>query len=553
MPGGFTWIDWTVLGVYLVGTSWLAGRLAGSKQTVRDFFLGGRKLPWWAVSGSIVASEVSGVTFVSIPATAYAKGGNYTYVMLLVGFLLGRFVIAYALVPAYYRQEIYSPYEFMGRRLGPGVHRATTALFFLGSFLAQGSRLLLAALVLDAITRMGLAWAILAIGAVSVFWTWIGGITSVVWTDVVQFVVLFAGAAAALVAVVAVVPGGVEEIVRLGSAEGKFRVARLTLDRTTEFTLWCGLFGATFLTLASHGTDQNMSQRLFCCRDERDAKKAILWSGVGLLLPVLMLSVGVGVFACFRHRPPTPEQQALIDWRSDYAFPFFILNEMPAGVKGLLFAAIFAAATATSTLSAMSQAALGLVQEPLRRRGATEAGLVRLSRVFVAVAAAGLCAVAIACIRLEQFKDLLRLALYMAAYTYGAMLGILLLALLPARRDARGLLWGVPYSILLVLAFSWQHVDWVRPVLTGAVAVAVVAGPIVLRREVLKTGWVLAGAALVLAVTWLTPVRDGAGLPAHVKLAFPWLYPIGAAVTLGLGVALGRKKDVAVPAAPPIS
>jgi SSS family transporter len=552
MPGGFTGIDWAVLAAYLLGTSWLADRLAGSRQTMRDFFLGGRRLPWWAVSGSIVASEVSGVTFVSIPAIAYARGGNYTYVMLLLGYFLARFVIAYAFVPAYYRQEIYSPYEFMGRRLGPRVFRATTALFFLGSFLAQGSRLFLAALVLDAITHMGIVWAILAIGAVSVAWTWIGGINSVVWTDVVQFAILFAGAVAALAAVAAAVPGGAAEIVRLGREAGKFRVVNLELARTAEFTLWAGLFGGTFLTFASHGTDQNMTQRLFCCRDEREARKAVLWSGVGLLLPVLMLTVGVGVYAYFAHRPPSPEQEKLIGWRNDYAFPFFILNAMPAGVKGLLFAAIFSAATATSTLAAMAQAAMALVEGPLRKRGMTERGLVRLSRVFVAGAAAGLCSIAAWCIHLEQYKDLLRLALNMAGYTYGAMLGILLLALLPLGRDARGLLWGVPYSILLVLALNWQHVGWVRTAITAAAAGLAVVSPLLLVRELPKTAWALAGAAVVLAVTWGVIGTGADGKAEYLKLAFPWHFPAGAIVTLGLGVALGRK-TVAAPEAAPVS
>jgi len=532
----FSWADWIVLGVYLLGTSWLAEKLAGKRQTIRDFFLGGRKLPWWAVAGSLVASEISGVTFVSIPASAYAAGGNYTYVMILLGFLAARFVIAYVFVPAYYRREIYSPYDFMGRELGPGVHHATTVLFFIGSLLAQGSRLFLAALVLDVLTGMGIVWAIVAIGGISAVWTWVGGINSVVWTDLVQFAILFLGAGVALVAVVLAVPGGTSEIVRLGQEAGKFRWYDLTLSPTAEFTLWAGLLGGTFLGMGSHGTDQNTCQRLFCCRDEREARKAILASAVGLLLAVLMLTVGVGVYAYFRHFPPAPEQAARIAERRDYVFPMFILRAMPTGVKGLLFAAIFSAATATSTLAAMAQGGVALLQEPLRRRGWSEERFIKLSRLFVAVAAAGLCAVAVLLIELKQYPDILRLALAMAGYTYGAMLGILLLALLPFRRDARGLLWAVPYTILLVVALNWQHVAWVKVAVTVGVGALGVLAPAVLRHEALKVGWVVLGAAAVLAVTWIDP---------PLKLAFPWHYPIGAAMTLGLGAALGRKRVAA--------
>ncbi len=543
MGGSFGWIDWTVLGAYLVGTSWLAERLAGSRQTIRDFFLGGRKLPWWAVSGSIVASEVSGVTFVSVPAIAFAKGGDYTFLMLAIGTIAARVVIGWCFVPAFYRQEIYSPYEFMGRRLGPGVDRAATTIFFVGGFLAQGARLFLAALVLSAITGLDLVWSIVVLGAISVIWTWLGGINSVVWTDVVQFVILFVGGAVALAAVVWVVPGGWETIVREGEAAGKFRLWNLEFDRTSRYTVWTGIFGMTFLTLASHGTDQMMAQRLFCCRDERDARKAVVWSGTSQLLPVLMLTVGVGIHAYFSQPElaMSPEEAALYRKDDDYLLPIFILKAMPAGVKGLLFAAIFSAATATSTLSAMAQTALSSFYVPFARNR-DERHLVFVSRILVLVAAAGLCGTALLCSRITEYPAILDLALAMAGYTYGAMLGMLLLALLPLGRDARGLIWGVPFSMLTVFALSWQHLPWARAVTAAGAGALVLASPFLLRREWPKLGWVLLGAGLVLGIAFLKPVRGADGAQTWLKLAYPWHYPIGAAITLGLGVALGRKR-----------
>lgn len=546
----FTWVDWTVLAVYIAGTSWLADRLAGKKETIRDYFLGGRALPWYAVCGSIVASEISGVTFVAVPAAAYREGGNYTYLMLAIGSIAARFIVGYLLVPAYYRREIYSPYEFMGQQLGPAVNRVTTGLFLLGGFLAQGARLFLAAMVLSTITKLEIFWSILAIGAISVVWTWLGGITSVVWTDVVQFAILFVGAVVALVAAAWVVPGGVAEIVRLGAEKGKFTVFDASFNRMAVFTIWTGLFGSTFLTLASHGTDQMMAQRLFCCRSPREARKAIVWSSVGLLLPVLMLSVGVAIFAYFKHVPMSPDHQALVKEHKDNIFPVFILTAMPIGIKGLLFAAIFSAATATSTLAAMAQTALAAYYVPYSKRGTDQGHLVFVSKVFVLLAALGLCGTAMLCVRIEKYPGLLDLALAMAGYTYGAMLGILLLALLPFKRDARGLIWSVPISVLLVFALNWQEKGWARGIVTVAAALLAVTGLLLLYREPLKIGWVLAGVALLIAVAWVPIGRLPGGGAEYFKLSFPWHYPIGAAVTLGLGVALGRKRELTAPPAP---
>ena len=550
MTGQFHWLDWVVLVLYIAGTSWLADRLTDRGQTIRDFFLGGRKLPWWAVSGSIVASEVSGVTFVALPAIAFARGGNYTYMMLAIGSIVARILIAYFLIPAYYRNEVYSPYEFMGRRLGPGVVKGASAIFLVGVVLGQGARLFLAAIVLDAITNIGALPAIILLSLIGVGWTWIGGITSVVWTDVVQFAMIVLGAIASLVAVVVAVPGGIDAIVEAGRAAGKFQLFDFTLSPTVEFTFWCGLFGFTFLTLGSHGTDQTMAQRFFCCRNADEARKAVLWSSVAMILPLVMLTVGVGLFAYFEQFPMNAAQIAKVSERSDYIFPVFILQAMPVVVKGLLFASIFAAATQTAAISAMAQTGLSLY-ERLVSAVTDERRLLRLSRLFVVVAGTIICLMAIVCSRIEQYRDLLRLAMAMASYTYGAMLGILFLALLPVRRDGRGLIWGVPFTILLVFALNWQHHAWAGWIVVAALSAIVVFSLPLLKGEWLKVGWVLLGASVVLAATFVR--IDVGGVPQPIKLAFPWTFPLGAALTLGLGLTLGRRpNEPAVPSVEPV-
>ena len=543
VPPMFTAVDWIILVGYIAGTTWLADRLAKKQQTIRDFFLGGRQLSWKVVAASIVATEISGVTFVSVPAIAWAVGGNYTYLMLAVGSVTARVLIGYFFVPAYYRREIYSPYEFMGQVLGKTFDRLATVIFFLGGFLAQGARLFLAGLVLDDITGMGITLSVIALAAISVLWTWIGGITSVVWTDIIQFAILFIGALTALYAVAWVMPGGVEAIVKAGDDGGKFKLWDFTFDRTTEFTFWCGLIGTTFLTLGSHGTDQMMAQRLFCCRNAKDARKAIIASSVGVLLAAVMLSVGVGLFAYFREFPMNAADAAKVARRKDYVFPVFIRTVMPIGVKGLLFAAIFSAATATGTLAAMAQSAMATFWLPFRKTPPTDREQVFASRVLVLVAAVVLCAVAVLCQYIERYSDILRLALSMAAYTYGALLGMLLFALRPCGRDARGLIWGVGYSILLIFAINWQHHEWARYVATIGTA-TLFASALVNRdllREPLRLLVIAAGAGIILLVTWWKMIDGPPGQgPEYLKLAFPWSFTIGTALTLAMAHLVGR-------------
>ena len=259
-----------------------------------------------------------------------------------------------------------------------------------------------------------------------------------------------------------------------------------------------------------------------------------------MILPLIMLTVGVGLYAYFQQFPMTPAQLAKVSERSDYIFPIFILQAMPTVAKGLLFASIFAAATQTAAISAMAQTGLSLY-ERLRGPGGSDRQLLRLSRGMVVTAGIIIGCMAVVCSQIQQYRDLLRLAMAMASYTYGAMLGILFLSLLPVRRDGRGLMWGVPFTILLVFALNWQHQAWARWVIGAAVGIILVASVPMLRREWPKLGWVVLGAAIVLAATFVR--IDVGGVAQPIKLAFPWTFPLGAALTLGLGLALGRRPN----------
>jgi Na+/proline symporter len=238
----------------------------------------------------------------------------------------------------------------------------------------------------------------------------------------------------------------------------------------------------------------------------------------------------------------TAGEAAKIATRPDYIFPLFILKAMPLGIKGLFFASIFSAATQTAAISAMAQTALGFYRQ-VRTRVVEDRHLVRVSRTFVVLSGVTICLMAAVCSQIQQYKDLFRLAMAMASYTYGALLGMLFLSLMPGRRDARGLVWGVPFTLLLVFALNWQQEAWARYLVTASIVGLVLGTLPLLRHELQKVVWVLLGAAIVMIATYGTMSIDGVEQP--IKLAFPWTFPLGTALTLGLGLLLARKPTLA--------
>jgi len=559
----FAYHDWLVLVCYFALTTLIGARLAGKQATIRDFFLGGRKLPWWAVSGSIVATEISAVTFIAVPTISFAQGGNLTYLQLAIGAIVARVLIAIYFVPRYYEQEIYSPYEYLGRRIGPGAQRLTTALFMIGAVLGQGARAYVAAFVMSAITGLSLVSSIWVIGAVSICWTLLGGITTVIWTDVLQFIVLMVGAGVALATAVHDVPGGWGEVVSTASAAGKFQLLDARGDVSLPYTIWCGFLATPFLNLAAFGTDQVMAQRIFCCRSQRDAAKALIVSSVGIVVALLMLLVGVALYAYFQHQPFTAEEAALYKSRNTYLLPIFIVRALPVGIKGVVVAAVFASAISTldSTLAALSQTTVGAFARAYgRSRRSTGHGFlgkllrteIGLSKTLVVFWGVGLCLMAMACIVIaRQHENAVNLALDLVGYTYGQLLGIFLLAFLPLKRDYRGLLWSVPLSMLAVFGLR-QHglevdlpgslpcvdvADWIVWIGCAAFLAAALLRS---RGDPTRVGVLVAGVLLTLYLHHASWGAYADGSPKYA--AFTWSYPVGTAMTLGLGYLLGQSR-----------
>ena len=493
----FTALDWLVLVGYLAAVSVLGVVLAGRQRSMQDFFRGGAGLPWYAVCASIIATIISAVTFVAVPAVAARDGGDFTYLQLgLIAGLLSRLFVAFVLVPTYLRERVYSPYDFIGRRLGEAGRSVTTAMFTLLGLLAQAARVYLTAVVLrlvlhDPLVAVGdtlgltpLTCAVALVGVIAVAWTLLGGIATVIWTDAMLFLVFVGGGVVALIFIVQDLPGGFGQLLHDGAEAGKFRLWNLAASPATgddgmslaasifatPYTLWAAVFAVTFGNIGSYGTDQLLAQRIFVCRSPRDAKLAVLCSYLGEVVVALMLLVGVGLWAFYRAFPGelAGEAAAAVAADPDTLFPVFILTQVPPGLTGLIIAGIFAAAISslTSILAALSQTTLSAVWLPLRRldpdgemTAHQQREVLRVSRLLILFWGVALCVAAVAIDRYVEGQratgrdvPLLDLALGMTNYVVGTLLAAFLLAWLPLRVNAYGLVWSAPLSVAMVFA-----------------------------------------------------------------------------------------------------
>src|SRR5581483_7301988 len=349
---GFAAIDYIVLLLYLIGITIFGMRFRRSQRTVRDYFVGSRQTSWVVISLSIVATETSTLTLIGVPALAYTNytrpelGGSFTYLQVVVGYIVARFVIAALFIPAYFQGEMLTAYELLNRRFGAGAKHFTASLFLVMRALAEGVRVFAASLVLAAVVGASVPglphlwlWSIVVVGALTLVYTFEGGIAAVIWTDLVQLVIYIAGSLVAAWMLIALVPGGVGGILAHASASGKLRFVSWSLDPTVPFTFWAGLVGGCFLTMASHGTDQLLVQRLLTCRNRRESQLALIVSGFVVFAQfALFLGIGIMLHAYYAVFPAPPMAS------TDEVFPAFIVRSLPHGIAGLVIAAIFAAA-----------------------------------------------------------------------------------------------------------------------------------------------------------------------------------------------------------------
>jgi solute:Na+ symporter, SSS family len=441
-----TSLDLAIIVAYLAGITLFGIAFRRGQSTVRDYFLGGRTAPWWALALSIVATETSTLTIVGTPALAFA--GNLTFLQFVFGYLVGRIVIVLVFLPHYFRGEYYTAYQLMERRFGAKVKAVAASTFLVTRVLAEGVRIAAIALVVTVALGTGQRTSILLIMALVLIYTFEGGMKAVIWTDVVQFVLYISGALAAFFLLLHRIPGGWETIVQAAAPAHKFQIFDFSFSLTNPgklYTFWSGIIGGTFFTMASHGTDQTIVQRLLAAKSERESRLALLASGVIILLQfALFLVLGVMLYAW--HGAP-----AVMAGRSyDSVFPEFIVTAMASGARGAILAAILAVAMSNASGSLNSLAASSVVDfqhmRGLRAMEENPARLLRRSRWMTVV-----WGIALAVLGTVQWGPMLEAGLTIAAITLGSLLGLFLLSFLFPRATAPGVLSGMFVGLGVIL------------------------------------------------------------------------------------------------------
>jgi SSS family transporter len=452
-------------------------RFRRAQRSVKDYFVGARNTPWIVICLSIVATETSTLTLIGVPALAYGtfarpeQGGTLTYLQVLIGYIVGRFVIARLFLPSYFRGELLTAYALLEQRFGATTRRAAAGLFLVLRALAEGVRVFAASLVLSAVLKSSFPsvphlwlWSIVLVGVLTLVYTFEGGIAAVIWTDLIQFVIYVGGSVLAAYELVHMMPGGWTGFVDAARAAGKLQVWSFRWDLTVPFTFWAGVIGGTFLTNATHGTDQLLVQRLLTCRNLSDSQKAIVTSGFIVLAQfVLFLGVGIMLFVYYQHVP----RPAITT--NDEIFPAFIVTTLPHGISGLVIAAIFAAAMSNLSGSLNSLASTTVLDfySPLTRGTASDRALLTLSRWCTA--AWGIVLIVIAVLA-RGWGSVFTAGLTVASIVYGPMLGAFLLGVLTSRANGPGVIAGMAVSTASMLAIWWETpLAWTWYVLVGTV------------------------------------------------------------------------------------
>ena len=442
--------DLAIVLLYLVGITLFGLRFRSKKeQSVRGYFLASQTIPWWAIGLSIVSAETSTLTIISIPGVAFA--GDLGFLQVVFGYMLGRIVVALLFLPRYFQGEMLTAYQLIDQRFGHRLHKVTAGLFLATRAAAEGVRVFAVSIVVGIAIGTGDVLSIAIICAMTLLYTFEGGMTAVIWTDVVQMAIYVFGTVVALATLGSHVSGGWGTIHAVGSAAGKFHLLNFSWNLGQSYTFWAGVLGGTFLTMASHGTDQLMVQRMLAARNLGESRLALLSSGVVILMQfTLFLLIGVGLFVFYGQHPRAFSS-------GDRIFPTFIVSEMPVGVAGLLIAAILAAAMSNLSAALNSLSSSTVVDFYMSwRPDATDHARARLSRASTVFWAGVLFVIAVYSVRMGGQGHVVEVGLSIASVAYGCLLGVFLLGTLNRHATELGASVGMVFGFALNLLL-WQH------------------------------------------------------------------------------------------------
>ncbi len=448
-------IDLAIVVAYLLGVTALGIRFRRSQQGARDYFLGGKSAPWWALAFSIVATETSTLTIIGTPAIAYST--NLTFLQLVLGYLVGRVLIVLLLLPGYFRGEYFTAYAVIERRFGRRMRSVAASTFLLTRAVAEGVRVSAIALVVSVVLGTSERTAVVIVIALTIIYTFEGGMKAVIWTDVAQLLLYLTGSALTFGLLLHKIPGGWHELTAIAAASGhKLQWLDFSFAWSAKYTFWSGVIGGAFLTMASHGTDQTIVQRLLAARNESDSRKALLASGVIIFVQfAVFLLIGVLLFAFARHTPLLAPGA-----RTDSILPLFLVREMPVGLAGLLLAAILAVAMSNASGSLNSLAASSVLDfsQLWSKHELSPGSVLRLSRRITL-----LWGLVLMAFGLVKWGPLLEAGLTVASLPLGCLLGLFLLGTLDRAATPRGALVGMVAGLAAILgiyygtgvAFTW--------------------------------------------------------------------------------------------------
>jgi SSS family transporter len=453
-------LDLAILVVYLLGMVAVGVWVGRGTSGAKDYLLGARDLPWWALLLSIVATETSTVTFLSTPGIAFGGDipgttGDFRFLQLPFGYLLGRLAVVRFLLPLYFRGEVMTAYQVLSARFGGATRKLASCLFLVTRTLADGLRLYLTALVVQAMIPVSLPTAVLGMGAVTLLYTYFGGMKAVVWTDVLQFVVYMAGAVIALVVLLGGLPQGLDTLLAEMAKPERSRLLDFSFALDNEYTFWAGLLGGAVLSIGSHGVDQLIVQRYLAARSQGEAARALWTSGVVVWLQfAFFLALGIGLAAFYAANPPATKFT-----KSDQVFLDFIVHHTPTGVLGIVLGAVFSAAMSTlsSSLNSSASALVNDIVLPLQGRPADDPkglGYAKLATLLF-----GVLQCAVGCSGLGG-GAIVSQVLGIASFTTGILLGVYALGIATTRVTQNHavdcvLKFGLPFALLAPTKIAW--------------------------------------------------------------------------------------------------